>query len=106
MTSNPHLRQVIEIEVRRGTGTADDPVRLVSQYFSADDEGKLLAEFDPRADVEAIRRERAACAEIASRWGDGGKGEYSDGLYDAGQNIASAIIERGLSHREMEERHP
>lgn len=38
--------QVIECAIlRRGEGTSQDPIRIVTQYFSLD--GKLLAEVDP-----------------------------------------------------------
>ena len=39
------LIQVIKTEEKRGEGKEDDPVRLVTQYWSTD--GTLLAERDP-----------------------------------------------------------
>ncbi|MCD8198205.1 MAG: carboxypeptidase [Lachnospiraceae bacterium] len=39
---------VIEIQITRGTGTENDPVRGVTQYWNA--EGQLLAEYDPEKD--------------------------------------------------------
>lgn len=37
--------QVIEVELKRGKGVEDDPIRGVLQYWSLD--GDLLAENDP-----------------------------------------------------------
>ena len=38
--------QVIVTDIlRRGTGTAADPIRIITQYWSLD--GELLAEVDP-----------------------------------------------------------
>lgn len=41
------LLVVIEVDVKRGKGTDDDPVRIARQYWSP--EGELLAEVDPDA---------------------------------------------------------
>ena len=39
---------VIQVEAKIGTGTKEDPVRKVIQYWDLD--GNLLAEYDPRDD--------------------------------------------------------
>lgn len=38
---------VIETQATRGAGTDGDPVRIVTQYWQAEGESKLLAEHDP-----------------------------------------------------------
>ena len=48
--ATPHLVglvTVIRVEAARGLGTNDDPVRVVTQYWST--EGALLAERDPNS---------------------------------------------------------
>lgn len=44
----PKLIQVIESEIKRGSGTSGDEIRKVKQYHSI--EGQLLAEHDPILD--------------------------------------------------------
>lgn len=39
------VRQVVHVRLKRGTGATEDPVRLISQFWSF--EGELLAEQDP-----------------------------------------------------------
>ncbi len=41
----PSIVSVIHINVKRGQGTYEDPMRVVAQYFSQD--GEFLAEHDP-----------------------------------------------------------
>jgi hypothetical protein len=43
-------RMVIETKLeKRGAGTAEDPIRIITQYWSLD--GELLAERDPRSGI-------------------------------------------------------
>lgn len=49
--------QVIEVTTNRGTGTQEDPVREITQYWGID--GTLLAERDERLIVK--------CMQIASK---------------------------------------
>lgn len=44
-TDSARTRTVIETTALRGTGTEEDPSRIVSQYW--DFNGNLLAEYDP-----------------------------------------------------------
>jgi len=44
-TDSAKVIQVIETKSMRGTGMVDEPVRVVTQYWSFD--GTLLAENDP-----------------------------------------------------------
>jgi hypothetical protein len=53
--------QVIEVEVKRGKGIEDDPIRGVMQYWSL--EGELLAESDPCLKIMPLKdRARSATA--------------------------------------------
>lgn len=42
--------EVIEVMAARGRGIEEDPVRVVTQYWSLD--GKLLGEYDPTEEQE------------------------------------------------------
>jgi hypothetical protein len=46
-TDSAKIIQVIETKSMRGTGTSNDPVRIVTQYWNK--EGELLAENDLRS---------------------------------------------------------
>lgn len=41
--------ELLEVEMNRGRGTADDPVRVIKQYWSKD--GEVVATQDPCAPV-------------------------------------------------------
>ncbi len=45
-TSSAEVMQVIKTTAARGSGSEEDPCRIVTQYWSL--EGQLLAEHDPR----------------------------------------------------------
>lgn len=71
---NPRVCQVIATDLlQRGTGTEDDPVRSIQQYFSLD--GELLAEVDAvperqralQREVERLRTMLEGVGEAATR---------------------------------------
>lgn len=53
---NPSVIQVIQSQVKRGSGTDLNPLRIVTQYHAFD--GTFLAELDPQleADREELRQ--------------------------------------------------
>jgi len=59
------LVRVIEVVTKRGAGIPADPVRDVTTYY--DEDGKLLAEADPYAEIASQRAAEEAALEAYAR---------------------------------------
>lgn len=46
--------EVVEVIALRGTGQDGDPIREITQYWSADEDGRLLAEYDACREPEVL----------------------------------------------------
>lgn len=63
-TKSARVIQVIETKSKRGLGTEQDPVRVVTQYW--DFEGNFLAEMDAEHCIQLVKYEANAIKESIS----------------------------------------
>ena len=63
-TKSARVIQVIETKSKRGLGTEQDPVRVVTQYW--DFEGNFLAEMDTEHCIPLVKHEANAIKESIS----------------------------------------